>query len=195
MRRTALAATLALAAACGAPARGPGAEPLARLPEFTMTAVLPSGERAFGLSDLKGRVWVADFVFTSCAGPCPLLSARMARLAAALPPEVGLLTVTVDPARDDAARLRAYARRHGADLGRWVFLRGDAKATYELVYAGFRSSMSLDPAAPEGERVTHSTRFALVDKDGALRGWYDGLSDLDNDALARDARRLLEAGS
>lgn len=190
MERSALAALLALAAACGAPSRGPGAEPLARLPEFVMTRVLPSGERAFGLADMKGRAWVVDFVFTSCAGPCPLMTARMARLAESLPPEVGLLTVTVDPARDDAARLRAYARRHGADLGRWAFVRGGPKETYELVYAGFRSSMSSNPAAPEGERVTHSTRFALVDRDGALRGWYDGLSDLDNDALARDARRL-----
>lgn len=192
MRRLPLAALPLLLAACGRSSRGPGAEPLNALPEFTMTAVGPSGERDFGLADMKGRVWVADFIFTSCAGPCPLLTSRMAELAGRLPAEVGLLTVTVDPARDDAARLRAYARRHGADLSRWVFLRGDARRTYELVFAGFRSAMSSDPAAPSGERVSHSTRFALVDKDGAVRGWYDALDALDIDALARDARGLLE---
>jgi protein SCO1 len=195
MKRAALAVLAALGAACGAPSRGPEAEPLARLPEFAMTAVLPEGERAFGLADLKGRVWVADFVYTSCGGPCPLMTNRMRALAGKLPPEIGLLTVTVDPVRDDAPRLREYARRHGADPRRWVFLRGDARSTYELVFAAFRSSMSSNPSAPEAERVTHSTRFALIDAAGALRGWYDGLSDLDNDALARDARRLLEADS
>lgn len=192
MKRLALAALLAAPAACGRPSRGPGAEPLNRLPEFTMTAVGPSGERDFGLADMKGRVWVADFIFTSCAGPCPLITARMAELAGRLPATIGLLTVTVDPERDDAARLRAYARRHGADLSRWVFLRGDARRTYELVFAGFRSAMSSDPSAPSGERVSHSTRFALVDREGAVRGWYDAFDALDIDALARDARALLE---
>lgn len=191
MKRLSLAALLVLAA-CGRPSRGPGAEPLNRLPEFTMTAVGPAGEREFGLEDMRGSVWVADFIFTSCAGPCPLLSARMAELAGRLPSSARLLTVTVDPERDDAARLRAYARRHGADLERWVFLRGDARQTYELVFAGFRSAMSSDPAAPSGERVSHSTRLALVDADGAVRGWYDAFDALEIDALARDARALLE---
>jgi protein SCO1 len=192
MTRLALAALLLAGTGCGRPSRGAGAEPLNALPAFTMTAVGPSGERPFGLADMKGRVWVADFIFTSCAGPCPLLSARMKELAGRLPPEAGLLTVTVDPERDDAARLRAYARRYGADLQRWVFLRGDARATYELVFAGFRSAMSSDPAAPSGERVSHSTRLALVDAGGAVRGWYDAFDALEIDALARDARALLE---
>lgn len=192
MKPLLLAALLPALAACGRPSRGPGAEPLNRLPEFTMSAVGPDGERAFGLADMKGSVWVADFIFTSCAGPCPLLSSRMAELAGRLPPRARLLTVTVDPERDDAARLRAYARRYGADLRRWVFLRGDARSTYELVFAGFRSAMSSDPAAPSGERVSHSTRLALVDADGAVRGWYDAFSALEIDALARDARALLE---
>lgn len=188
MRRAFLVAALLLPAACGR--KGPAT--LSVLPDFTMTAVGPESESPFGLKDMKGRAWVADFIYTHCAGPCPLLSGQMAKLAGALPPEVGLLTVSVDPEGDTPARLRAYAKAYGADLRRWVFLRGTQKQTYHLLFAGFHLPMSSDPRAPEGTRVQHSTRFVLVDRAGAVRGEYDGLSDLDNAALARDARRILE---
>lgn len=187
-------AALLVPAACS-PERGPRAEPLAVLPEFTMSAVGPDGEAPFGRGDMLGRVWVADFIFTRCSGPCPLMTQRLARLGERLPPEAGLLTVSVDPAGDTPGRLRAYARRHGADGRRWVFLRGSVPDTYRLLYEGFRLPMSTDPKAPAELRVTHSTRFVLVDRAGAVRGYYDALSDIENDALARDARRLLEAGS
>lgn len=185
-------AAAAAAAALVACARG-RLPTYAVLPDFTMTAVGPDADVPFGARDMRGRVWVADFIFTHCSGPCPLLSARMASLARTLPPSVGLLTVSVDPEGDTPARLRAYAKAYGADA-RWVFLRGDAKRTYELLYAGFRLPMSTDPKAEPGARVIHSTRLVLVDKDGAIRGYYDGLNDSDADALARDARRLLEVG-
>jgi protein SCO1/2 len=181
---------LASAAACAAPA-----EPLAVLPEFAMTAVEADGTRPFSRADMAGKVWIADFVFTRCAGPCPLLSERMAALAGALPPEVGLLTVGVDSEGDTPERLRAYARRHGARFDRWVFVRGTPAQTYHLLYAGFRLPLSVDPSAPAELRAAHSTRFVLVDRAGGIRGYYDGLSDSDNAALARDARRLLEVGS
>ena len=193
MKRLFLVAAL-VASGC-APSRGPKAEPLTVLPDFAMTAVGPDAETPFGLADMKGKVWIADFVFTRCAGPCPLMTTRLAKLGERLPPEVSLLTVSVDPAGDTPERLRAYARHHGADARRWVFLRGGTQETYRLLYAGFRLPMSTDPSAPPQTRVTHSTRFVLVDRAGAVRGYYDALSDLDNDALARDARRLLEAGS
>ena len=76
-----------------------------------------------------------------------------------------------------------------------MFLRGSSVDTYRLLYAGFRQPMSVDPKAPSANRVTHSTRFVLIDRQGRIRGFYDGLSDEGNAALARDARRLLEAGS
>ena len=180
----------AFAAACGRPP-----EPLAVLPEFTMSSVGPSGTARFGRSDLKGKVWIANFVFTRCSGPCPLLSERLAALGKELPTSVGLLTVSVDSEGDTPERLRAYARRYGADPARWVFLRGTPAETYRLLYAGFRLPLSMDPSAPDERRAAHSTRFVLIDRDGAIRGYYDGLSDLDNTTLARDARRFLEVGS
>lgn len=192
MTPRAAAVALAAAALCACGRRG--LPTVAVLPDFAMTAVGPTKDAPFTRRDLSGRVWIADFIYTSCAGPCPLLSQRMAKLAKILPPSVGLLSVTVDPAGDTPDRLRAYAKAYGADA-RWVFLRGSMKQTYELMYAGFRLPISVDPRAPGGTRAIHSARLVLIGPDAAIRGYYDGVSDSDADALARDARKLLEVGS
>lgn len=183
------AVLLALCGAC-APAAAP-----APLPPFAMSAVEPDGERPFGREQLLGRVWVVDFIFTRCSGPCPLLSERMRALAAALPPEIGLLTVTVDPEADTPERLRRYARAWGAEPGRWVFARGSGAETYRLLYEGFRLPLSVDPSAPAERRATHSARLVLLDARASVRGYYDAFGELDQAALARDARRLMETDS
>ena len=181
-----------LAAGCGRQGKAP--QVLAVLPEFSMKAIASRAEPPFGRKDMLGSVWVVDFIFTRCGGPCPVLSAGMAKLSKELPPEIRLLTVTVDPEGDTPAVLRDYAAAFGARFPRWVFLRGTAEETYRLLYAGFKQPMSIDAKAPPPERVTHSTRFVLVDRHGGIRGFYDGLSEPDNAAMARDARRVLEAG-
>lgn len=193
--RLLIAAALALAASGCARGGTERTEAGSILPEFSMTAVGASSERPFGRKEMLGRPWVVGFIFTRCAGPCPLVSERMRALSRTLPEGVGLMTVTVDPDGDDAPRLRAYARRLGADDRRWVFLRGDLPQTYKLLYEGFRLPLSIDPAAMPEKRATHSTRLVLVGPRGEVRGSYDSLSDLDENALARDARRLLEADS
>lgn len=190
MRRALIACAVLLAGACGR-----SDEPLAVLPEFTMTSVGPRSTASFGRKDLLGKVWIADFVFTRCAGPCPILSTRLSKLGRELPPSVGLLTVAVDSEGDTPERLRGYAKRYDAEPERWVFLRGTPSETYHLLYAGFRLPLSVNPSAPAELRATHSSRFVLLDRNGAIRGYYDGLSDSDNAAIARDARRLLEVGS
>ena len=189
MSRSLLIIALILTSACR---RLPGV--VSVLPDFQMTAIGPTTERPFGRSDMLGKVWVVDFIYTRCAGPCPLLTQSLARLSGSLPSQIGLLSITVDPEGDTPARLRAYAKAYGANT-RWVFLRGTMTDTYQLLFAGFHLPLSLDPKAPPGTRVQHSTRFALVDSNGAIRRFYDGLSAVDNAALARDARRLLEVGS
>lgn len=181
-----LAAALLLAS-CVPSGRGPAAS----LPEFRMTAVGATSERDFGRSDLLGRVWVAGFVFTRCAGPCPLVTQAMSRVASEAP-GVSLLTVSVDPEGDTPDRLRDYARRWKADERRWVFLRGGVHDTYRLLYEGFRLPLSIDPSAAPEVRATHSTRLVLIGKDGWVRGTYDSSSELEQAALSRDARRLLE---
>ncbi|MBI4346695.1 MAG: SCO family protein [Elusimicrobia bacterium] len=188
MRRFA-PALLALFAAC----RAPEPDVLLELPDFKMSVVGEKTAAPFGRAELLGRVWIADFIFTNCGGPCPLLSDRLSKLGRQLPKEIGLLSISVDPDNDTPAKLREYAAAFGAEYGRWLFLRGPMEETYRLLYAGFRQPMSVDPKAPAAARVTHSTRFVLIDRRARIRGFYDGLSDGDNAAVARDARRLLEA--
>lgn len=191
MRKAVLPALLLLAPGC----KSQAPEPLLVLPEFTMTAVGPKGERPFGRKDLEGSVWLVDFVFTRCGGPCPMMTQRFAHLRSSLPREARLLSVTVDPEYDTPERLRRYAGAFGADLDRWVFLRGSTADTYRLLFAGFRQPMSSDPNAPPESRVQHSTRFALVDKKGGVRRFFDALADGEDAAIVEDARTLLEEPS
>lgn len=172
---------------------GRGLERLEPLPDFRMTAVTAKGEAPLGRDDLLGRPWVASFIYTRCAGPCPLITAEMAHLQAALPEGIRLVTFTVDPEQDDPETLRRYARRFGAKGDRWVFLRGEKGPLYKLMYEGFRLPLVEDPGAPEGYRVTHSTRFVLVDAKGVVRGTYDRPDGLK--ALRRDAAALLKETS
>ncbi|TBR23508.1 SCO family protein [bacterium] len=146
-------------------------------------------------ADLKGRPYVADFVFTRCGGPCPLLSANMARLQKRLPAAVRLVSFTVDPENDTDAVLAAYAARHGAEPGRWLFARLAPRELYELVNAGFHLPVYIDPKAAPANRSIHTTKLVLVDGAGRVRGYYDGLAEGSLDELVRDALRLLKEGA
>ncbi|MBI5396799.1 MAG: SCO family protein [Verrucomicrobia bacterium] len=163
------------------------------VPDFFLTE--RSG-RALTLADLRGRVWVADFIFTYCAGPCPLMSQQMAGLQGALAqqPDVTLVTLTVDPERDTPEVLRDYARRYGASETRWLFLTGEKTAVRSLARDGFKLGATDNPPgqrqADEGE-ILHSTSFALVDRAGRIRGYYDGTGPAAREKLVRDVRALL----
>lgn len=154
----------------------------------------PVAFSASGLAagDLRGRPWVAGFIFTRCGGPCPLLSANMARLQERLPKEFRLVSFTVDPDFDTAEVLARYAQRHGAEAGRWFFARLEPRPLLELVNAGFKLPVYIDPKAEPASRSIHSTKLVLVDAEGRVRGYYDGLSPSGLDELVRDARRIVE---
>jgi protein SCO1/2 len=182
-----------LAAAVAAALAGCYAPPptFGELPEFSLTAVSSDGKaRPLTLAELKGRVWIADFVFTRCGGPCPALSARMAGLQKSLPAEIGLLSVSVDPARDTPAALADYASKFEADPARWLFLTGPKDRVMALVIGGFKVPAAENAKAPSEARVTHSARFVLVDKAGRLRGFFDSDEDSELASLKRAARRL-----
>jgi len=181
------AAVLCLAvASCNAPPPTFG-----ELPDFSLTAVsAKTAPRSLRRADLLGRVWVADFVFTHCSGPCPALSTNMSALQKRLPLGVGLLTLTVDPDRDDAKALAAYAERYAADATRWLFVTGPKDALTALLVKGFKVPAVEDPSAPTGTRVTHSTRLVLVDAKGRLRGFFDGEDEQSLADLVAAAKRL-----
>ena len=159
------------------------------VPEFSL---IGRDGRMVSKADLLGHVWVADFIFTTCTGPCPELSLRMRSLQEGmrkLDGDVKLVSFSVDPEHDQPPVLRAYAKRYEADPTLWWFLTcNDESAMHELVKVGF-----LQPLSP-GERATpiiHSTRFVLIDRAGRIRSWYDGLEAASKRLILRDVQRLL----
>src|ERR1700751_3792335 len=126
----------------------------------------------FGSPQLTGKIWIADFVYTTCPGPCPMISSRMSELQKPLEKtDVHLVSFSVDPAKDTPAVLRSYAERLRAEPGRWDFLTGPQSTIYNLSRNGFKLAVS-DGSDARGIPV-HSTRMILVDRHGAIRGYYD----------------------
>jgi protein SCO1 len=166
---------------------------LGELPDFELTSVSSDGAgRPMRRADLLGKTWVAGFLFTRCAGPCPALASQLAKLQRDLPASASLLTFTVDPDRDDVPTLARYARSLRADPARWRFVTGPKPRVYDLLIGGFKLPVVEDPSAPSDRRVTHSTRLALLDAQARLRGYYDGDDDAALNRLARDLSRVRE---
>lgn len=153
------------------------------MPEFSL---IDQNNKSVTDRSLRGKVWIADFIFTNCAGPCPKMSAIMADLQARLDhPDIKLVSFTVDPERDTPAKLKQYGQDYKADESRWTFLTGSDQQMQDVA-AGMKM------AAVKGERdqITHSTFFILIDRDGQVRGVYR-LSDSDTpQRLADDATAL-----
>jgi protein SCO1/2 len=157
------------------------------LPDFSLT---DQTDKMISLADLKGKVWVADFIFTNCGGTCPMMTGKMRRLQDTLPAEIRMVSITVDPARDTPKILAAYAAEQGATRDRWLFLTGDKQSLYDLCVKGFKLPLDESGGTP-AEPIAHSTRFVLVDKEGEIRGYYSGTEDDDMQRLSADARKLL----
>jgi cytochrome oxidase Cu insertion factor (SCO1/SenC/PrrC family) len=145
--------------------------------------------------DLSGKIWVADFVYTTCPGPCPLVTASMAKIQKATEHDqrVQLVTFTVDPENDTVPVLAAYASKFGADPNRWWFLTGPEKPLYHLIQDGFYQVVEDNRGQPlqEGQfTVTHSTKMVLVDGDGVMRGFYDGVGPDGRSELLKGIKTL-----
>ncbi len=157
------------------------------LPDFSLT---DQTDKTVTLADLKGRVWVADFIFTNCGGTCPMMTDKMRKLQTALPPDIRMVSITVDPGRDTPKALAAYAAEQGATRDRWLFLTGDKQALFDLCMQGFKLPLD-ESGGTAAEPIAHSTRFVLVDKQGEIRGYYNGTEEEDLKRLAADAKTLL----
>lgn len=147
------------------------------------------------LADLQGKVWVADFIFTRCGGPCPRLTKAMARLQKefSAAPSVRLVSFSVDPSYDTPAVLSDYAARFGADPARWSFLTGETSAVHGLIVDSFKMAVQENKGAARrpGEEVTHSLHFAVVDGTGRIRGYFTAVEDDSLDRLRRRVESLL----
>jgi protein SCO1/2 len=162
------------------------------VPEFSFTE---RGGKEIRLADLRGNVWLADFIYTSCTDICPLQSAEMARIQNETKDRTNLklVSISVDPERDTPEVLADYADRFKADPERWLFLTGDRQKIYDLVQKGFR--LSAVPAAGGNQDangvVLHSSRFVLVDGEGRIRGYYDSSESQALRDLRQDLKKLL----
>jgi len=132
-------------------------------------ALIDQDGRPFSNNDLAGRVWIADFIFTRCPGPCPTMTRTMATLQEPLAgSEVRLVSFSLDGEYDTPEVLKAYARDYGADPARWTMLTGPKQTIHGLARRMFIG------VTPErgGQPMTHGTHFVLIDGQGRLRGHY-----------------------
>jgi protein SCO1/2 len=162
------------------------------VPQFTLLE--RTGKRAT-LSDLRGQVWIADFIYTTCTDTCPTQSAAMAKLQEKFGTEADLkfVSFSVDPERDTPEVLARYAERYQASADRWLFLTGDKKQIARLMQEGFRLSAAsvTDPASSESV-IIHSPRFVLIDRETQIRGYYDSREGPALERLSKDVATLLE---
>jgi len=129
--------------------------------------------QAFGSRELLGKIWIADFIYTTCPGPCPMISSRMSEMQKPLEKtDVQLVSFSVDPEKDTPEVLRSYAEKLHARDERWKFLTGDRTIIYNLSQNGFKLAATNDASGIP----LHSSRLILVDRSGVIRGYYDATS-------------------
>jgi protein SCO1/2 len=140
----------------------------------------------------KGKVYVADFFFTSCPTICPKMKKEMLRVYEAYQAndQVGIISHTIDPVYDTIPLLKDFAERLGVSAPKWHFVTGDKEEIYKLGQTGYMVT-AMEDENEEGGYI-HSGAFLLVDKDSHIRGVYDGTQSEDVDKLISDIGLLLK---
>lgn len=176
------------------------------VPAFEVTG---HGGEVITNEDMAGKVWVCDFFLTRCNGICPILGRTMADLADDLSQDpafdgVELVSFSVDPEHDTLEKLARYRKINmgvwdrGSEVrrdeinDRWVHARAEANEPFwAIVRSGFK--MQVGPVANNPTTpIMHGSKLVLVDQQGQIRGYYDGLTDSEMPALLADIRRLLD---
>lgn len=144
-------------------------------------------------TDLRGHVWIANIIFTHCAGPCPLMTKAMKQLQDATDKRVRFVTLTTDPDNDTPEVLRRYGEKYGADFNRWSFLTGSKQQIGHLAVDGLKLVAQEKPAAERenpADLFIHATAFVLVDQSNNLRAAFQ-LDDPELKSKVRQATRAL----
>ena len=149
----------------------------------------------FNSSALTGKIWVADFMFTTCPLICPTLSGHMAILQSRLEDQnlqndVRIVGFSIDPETDTPEKLRAYGETYGANPDIWKLLTGERADIWSLCRDGFKLHVQDNPGNTD-EPITHSGKFVLVDRHGVIREYYDGMDPTEVDRLAADITALV----
>ena len=140
------------------------------IPDFTLTERCGQPLRR---ADLDGKIWIVDFIYTTCPGPCPMLTSRLSDIQKAIgnDPDVRLVSISVDPESDTTKVLTEYAERYKAGPN-WFFCTGSKEAIYALIKEGFKFPVADAPTS--GGLITHTTRVVVVDKTGTVRSFHEG---------------------
>jgi protein SCO1/2 len=170
-----------------------GLKEFGTVPQFSLTE---RDRRRITLADLKGKVWIVNFIYTNCPDTCPIQSAQMKQLQDELRSEEGLrlVSITVDPERDTPEILTKYAARFDADSSKWLFLTGEKKMIHEFAQKGFQlgaAEIPHDKRPASGATHTHSPRFVLVDREAQIRGYYVSTDPGAMKRLRHDLKTLL----
>lgn len=172
------------------------------VPEFDL---IDQNSNKFSKEKLQGKIWVADFIFTSCTEECPLMNIEMQKINSAYPQKVALTSFTVDPKVDTPERLLKYANALGADPNQWHFVTGTKEALHNLAIKGFKLAVQENNphdahgahdahdahsnhenhGSAQSSPFLHSQKFVLVDTKGQIRGYYDS-------TLQEDVTRLIQ---
>jgi len=153
------------------------------------------------LYDIKGKMIVADFFFTSCAYICPQLTKNMAKLQRSFlkggdpmnridTSIVQFISFTIDPERDSVSKLKHYADKFGVNHDNWWFLTGSKDSIYNFIFQELKVD-KYDASGPLDPNFAHTQRFVLIDKDFNLRGFYNGLDSASLGQLAKDVGLLM----
>lgn len=147
--------------------------------------------------DVKGKVYVVEYFFTTCKGICPKMNENMAKVYQAFRgnDDVKILSHTVDPKKDTVAAMKEYSLRFDADPKQWSFLTGDKKELYDMARYSYLVTAADDTATQDIESdFIHTDRFVLVDREGQVRGQYEGTQIGSVNQLIGDIKELLKSG-
>lgn len=175
-----------LAAGCR---RSEGLQTFYQVPSTTL---LDDAGRSVNLDEMKGYVTVYNFIFTRCAGTCPIMTNNMRELTKRVDKsaKVRFVSISVDPQHDTPAVMREYASRMRND-DRWTFLTGDRDTILKLSIYGFKLAAGEAPQAG-AEPLLHSSKFITADRTGMIREYYGGTDGGAADHVAATVRTLLE---
>lgn len=152
-----------------------------KVPDFTFTN---QNEEAVSLEDYKGKIWVADFVFTSCSTVCPPMTSNMAKLKEKVEKEkldVEFVSFSVDPDVDTPEKLKEYGMKISKDLSNWTFLTGYSQQDIEAIAKdGFKILVEKEA---DNNQVSHGTYFYLIDQEGKIVRYYHGEKDVPYDEI------------
>lgn len=144
--------------------------------------------------DMKGKIWIADFMFTSCPTICPTMTNNMkylSELTKDLQDKIQFLSFSIDPKRDKPSVFRKYIQERQLDTKNWFFFTGDEEETADLAFNFFHVGVQRSDVE-EDDGFEHTDTFVLVDQDGHVRGLYQGTKRDDVERLEKDIRKLIK---